>query len=327
MCYGADGYVSVATSLKRKAGSDTNFSPAQGTVSYRHFQRSVEEFERSNSEENKLLFATNVHLKKWLDSGVNEKMGNVFIEAVFKNGNAFTDSTVADLWIVKVQNTPHEIAVNEIAGLFVLYRELHACRPFLQVGGGNMILPGCVRRADTAVRPNSNPDVLNGQSDLPRVLFEVEFQHRSVARAHDFVLQYFPLIPVLQAVVLFVFWEKRRNGTFAAIAILYRRNGAVGEVRDAVSFGSADIFHAAFRNIPACIRALPIRNLPNPPVGLPVLAPNPWNAAHQAFIRVPGVDLFHLGPAGALIAGAPVPPPDFDIDLWKIYEQIRDLTF
>ena len=198
---------------------------------------------------------------------------------------------------------------------------------FLNVSGGNMILPGCIRRPDTAVRPNLNPVVLNGQSNLPRVLFEVEFQHRSVAQAHAFVLEYFPLIPVLQAVVLFVFWGKRKNGSFAAIALLYRRNGAVGTARDAVSFGSADIFPTALRRIPACVRALPIRNLPNPPVGIPFLAPNPWTAAHQPSIRVPGVDLFHLGPAGALIAGAPVPPPDFDIDLWKIYEKVEHHTF
>ena len=188
-----------------------------------------------------------------------------------------------------------------------------------------MILPGCIRRPDTAIRPNEV--VLNGQSDLPRVLFEVEFQHRSVAQAHDFVLQYFPLIPVLQAVVLFVFWGKRRDRSFAAIAILYRRNGAVGTAQDAVSFGSADIFPRALQHIPPCIRALPIRNLPNAPIAIPVHAPNPWNAAHQPFIRVPGVDLFHLGPAGALIAGAPVPPPDFDIDLWTIYKKVWGQEF
>ena len=87
--------------------------------------------------------------------------------------------------------------------------------------------------------------MLNGQSDLPRALLEVEFQHRSVAQAHAFVLQYFQLIPVLPAGVSFVFWEKRTNGTFAVIAVLHRRNGAVGKVRDAVSFGCADVLPTA----------------------------------------------------------------------------------
>ena len=313
-------------SLKRKADSATVFTPAEGKVNFPHFQRAVEEFERDhNSEGKKLLFASNVHLKKWLNSGINERMGHVFVEAIFKNGDVFTESTVADLWIVKVRNPAHETAVAELSCLFGIYRQLHGCLDFLNAGGGNMILPGCIRRPDNAIRPNEV--VLNGQSDLPRVLFEVEFEHRSVAQAHAFVLQYFPLIPVLQAAVLFVFWGKRNDGSFAAIAILYRRNGAVGTARDAVSFGSADIFPGALRHIPACIRALPIRNLPNAPVAIPVHAPSPWNAAHQAFIRVPGVDLFHLGPAGALIAGAPDPPPDFDIDLWTIYKKVKGNEF
>ena len=310
--------------------SAKSFHASERVSSFLHFQRAVEEFERDhNSEGKKLLFASNVHVKKWLNSGINWRMGHVFVEAIFKNGDAFTDNTVADLWIVKVQNTAHETAVAELSGLFILYRHLHGCLGFLDAGGGNMILPGCIRRPDTAIRPNEV--VLNGQSDLPRVLFEVEFEHRSVAQAHDFVLhwQYFLLIQVLQAVVLFVFWGKRRDRSFAAIAILYRRNGAVGTAQDAVSFGSADIFPRALRHIPPCIRALPIRNLPNAPIAIPVHAPNPWNGfgAHQPFIRVPGVDLFHLGPAGTLIAGAPVPPPDFDIDLWTMYQKVKGKKF
>ena len=146
-------------------------------------------------------------------------------------------------------------------------------------GCGNMILPECIRQPDTAIQPNEA--VLNGQSDLPQVLFEVEFERQSVAKAHAFILQHFQLIPVVQAAVLFVFCGKRTNCSLSAIAILYlRRNGAVGTARDAVSFGSADIFPRALRHIPACIRALPIRNLPKTPIAIKVHAPNPWNAAH-----------------------------------------------
>jgi hypothetical protein len=294
-------------------------------IDFRHFQRAVEAFECNISEEKKLLLATDINLNKWLHSGINEKMGHVFVEAIFKNGDDFTEGTVADLWIVKVPNAPHEIVVGEVTIMIGLYRGLH--RRLLDVGGGNMILPGCIRRADTAVRPNPNPAVLNGQSDMPRVLFEVEFQHRTVAQAHAFVLQYFALIPVLQAVVLFVFWRKRGNGSFAAIAILYRRNGAVGTVRDAASFGSADIFPSTFAHIPASIRALPIRNLPNAPTGVTPLTPSPWTPAHQPFIRVPGVDMFHLGPAGALLPGAPAPTPDLFIDLWEIVAKLDNKDF
>ena len=140
-------------SLKRKAGADTDFFPAQRWVNYQKFHRAVEEFERYKSNEKKSLFATDVHLKKWLNSGINEKLGNMFVEAIFKNGYAFTDNTVADFWIVKVQNPPHEVAVNEIAVLFVLFRELRGYRNLLKIGGGNMIIPGCILRPDNTVRP------------------------------------------------------------------------------------------------------------------------------------------------------------------------------
>ena len=315
----------LTVSLKRKAvsSSESDYSPACGRVSFQTFQRAVEAFDVS--KEKRFLLATDVNLKAWLVSGINERMGNVFVEAIFKNGDVFSDSTVGDLWIVKVQNKPHELVVNEITALIAPYRTLHG--RLFDIGGGNMILPGCIRRADTGISPNHDPAILNGQSGMHRVLFEVEFGHRSVSQAHRFVSEYFPLIPVLQAVVLFVFWGRRTNGSFAAIAILYRRNGVGGNVQDAVSFGSADIFPSAFVRIPACIRDLPIRNLPKAPIGASPLSPCPWTPAHQPYIRVPGADVFHLGPAGALLPGAPVPPPDMDISLWEIVTTLCNRDF
>ena len=91
--------------LKHKADY---FTPAEGKVNVLQFPKAVEELERDhNSDGKKLLYASNVHLKKWLNSGINERIGHVFVEAIFKNVYAFTDSTVADLWIVKVWNTAH----------------------------------------------------------------------------------------------------------------------------------------------------------------------------------------------------------------------------
>ncbi len=253
-------------------------------------------------------------------------MGNVFVKVVFKDGTSLTDSTVGDLWIVKIQNRPHERALHFLAEMIGFYRRTHGNR-LLVGGGGNMELPGCIRRPDAAVSPSGKPDILNGQSDLPRVLFEVEFEHRSIAKAHRFCLEYFHLIPELQAVVLLVFSGKRVNGTFAAVAVLYRRAGAIGAVVDAVSFGTAPIFPAAFEEIPLAIRTFPIRILPTAPHGITSATPNPWTPADQPYIRVPGADLFHLGPGANLIAGAPVPPPDFLVDLWEIVWHIEDMAF
>ena len=317
-----------SSSRKRKAESTVpgEYAPSLGYVNFTQFKKAVDEFGRVDSEDKKVLLAKCVNVQKWLHSGINERMGNVFVVADFKNGDNLTDSTVADLWIVKVQNKPHELVATEVAAMLVFFRNMHG-NLRLAVGGGNMSLPGTVRRPDTAVSPRSIPEILNGQSALPRVLVEIEFEHRSIRKAHKFCLEYFALIPVLQAVVLLVFYGKRANGSFAALAVLFRRAGAGGAVVDAVSFGTAHIFARALPHIPAAIRALPIRVLPLAPVGIALATPNPWTPADHAFIRIPGADMFHLGPGGALIVGAPAPMPDCLIDLWTIILAIENEAF
>jgi hypothetical protein len=191
-----------------------------------------------------------------------------------------------------------------------------------------MILPGCIRRPDNAISPRDIPEVLNGQRDLPRVFIEVEFEHRSAGKAHTFCLEYFQLIPELRAVVQIMFYPRRVNRTFAALAVLYQRAGAVAAVVDAVSFGSAPILHSAFAKIPHDIRALPIRILPLAPNGIMTQATvTPWTPADQACIRVAGTDLFYLGPGANLIAGAPAPPRDSLIDLWTILLALGNMAF
>ena len=190
-----------------------------------------------------------------------------------------------------------------------------------------MELPGTIRRPDDAVSPRGVPEVLNGQRDMPRVILEVEFEHRSIGKAHRFCLEYFQLIPELRVVVLLVFYGKRENDTFAAVAVHYQRAGAVGAVVDAVSFGTAPIFPAAFQEIPAAIRTLPIRILPLAPRGIVQATPNPWTPADHAYIRVAGADLFHLGPGANLIPGAPAPPPDCLIELWEILLAAEVMAF
>ena len=147
-------------SSKRKAVSSSDYSPACGRVSFQTFQRAVEAFDAS--EEKRLLLATDGNLKAWLASGINERMGNVFVEAIFKNGDVFSDSTVGDLWIVKVQNTPHELVVNEITALIAPYHTLHG--RLFDIGGGNMILPGCIRRTDNGISPSHDPAILTGKA-------------------------------------------------------------------------------------------------------------------------------------------------------------------
>ena len=310
---------------KAESTDPDEYAPSLSSVNFTQFLRAVNEFGRLDSEDKQVLLAKSVNVRKWLHSGINERMGNVFVAAAFKNGEDLTDSTVADLWIVKVQNKPHELVASEITVMMVGFRNMHG--NLLAVAGGNMTLPGTIRRPDTAVSPRSIPEILNGQSALPRVLVEIEFEHRSIRKAHTFCSEYFALIPVLQAVVLFVFYGKRVNGSFAALAVLYRRAGAGAAVVDAVSFGTAHIFARDFPHIPAAIRALPIRVLPLAPVGIALATANPWTPADQAFVRIPGADMFHLGPGGNLIPGAPAPLPDCLLDLWAIIVAIENEAF
>ncbi len=90
-------------------------------------------------------------------------------------------------------------------------------------------------------------------------------------------------------------------------------------VVDAVSFGTAPL---SMTHVPAGIVAH-LRSLPIAPGGAALRAANPWAAHHQARLRVLGVDIFHLGAPGfPTIAGTPVPPPDCDLDLYKILRSV-----
>jgi hypothetical protein len=295
------------------------FSPRQGLLNRKGLDDGVLEFQRREEceEDCRTLIASDVPLQKWLSSSLNERVGHVFIEAIF-NGEFINESTTADLYIVKVQNQAHEAAFTRISAMFVAFNINHG--DLLLVGGGNMVLPGCVRRPDSATRPLQA--LLQGQSELPTGILEVDFKHRSLLSANNFCCQYFPLIHNLQVVNLFKFFPRRVNRTFAALAVQYRRNlGAVPPVHvvDAVSFGTAPLPMA---RVPAEIVAN-LRILPIAPAGAALRAANPWALHHQARIRVLGADIFHLGAPGfPLIVGTPIPAPDCDLDLYEILKVV-----
>ena len=176
-------------------------------VTAKQFAAAVREFKRTNKP---VLIARNVNIYEWQTSGINERMGNVFVDDEFED-DILKSSIICDLWIVKCQGPHHAGAAGGIA------RQLEAyCAQFeytLAVGGGDMNLKGCTRRADTVVRLRS--DLLNGQSDIPYIMLAV-----------GDLLRFYP---------------KRRDSTFAAVATLYRRWAGGVVIEDAVSFGSANI--------------------------------------------------------------------------------------
>ena len=242
-------------------------------------------------------------------------MGNVFVTAEFED-DVLKPSSVGDLRIVKCQNAPHESAAAVIGGQLRQY-----CLQFEDIlvsGSGNMNLNGCTRRADTAVRIRS--DVLNGQSNRPRVLVEVEFENRAVQEAYEFILGYFTLIPSLQSVICFAFYPKREDGTFAAVAIHYRRGAGGMVIEDAVSFGSADICHSAYHYYPAELKAFGIRRLPPlAPNGSDILTRHPWSpqrlTCRQGLRPHSWRGLFLPTAPWCIGCGAPVPAPNCEISL------------
>jgi hypothetical protein len=291
------------------------YSPSRGSVTSQQFAAAVREFKRTNEP---VLIARKVNIYQWQTSGINEMMGNVFVNAKFED-DVLKSSTFGDLWIVKCQDPPHEIASGDL--IWQLRQYCQQFQDLLSVGGGNMNLNGCTCRADTAVRIRS--EVTNGQSNLPRVLVEVEFENRTVGEAYKFILGYFTLISSLQSVIFFAFYPKRKeDGTFAAVAIHYRRGAGGVVIEDAVSFGSAEISRSAYYYYPAELKAFGIRRLPLAPNGSDIFKRNPWSPADRAFIRIPGGDLFFLQPPGVLVAGAPVPAPNCEISLWQLLQSL-----
>ena len=247
-------------------------------------------------------------------------MGNIFVMAKFDDDDVLTSSTIGDLWIVKCQNEPHEVAVADI--LWQLGQYCQKFEDILYVGGGNMDLVGCTRRADTAVRIRRN--LLNGQSSLPRVLVEVKFDNKTVNEACEFILEYFKLIGCLHSVIFFAFHPRReKDGTFAAIAVHYRRGAGGVVIEDAVSFGSAEIHTNAYVHFPDALKAFKIRKLPLVLQNHDIFKSNPWSPADRAVINVPGEDFFFLQPPGLLVAGAPIAAPDCRIDLWQLLKSLH----
>ncbi len=164
-------------------------------------------------EDSRALIAKAIPLQKWFTSSL---VWHVFIEAIF-DGEVINKHTNANLYIVKVQNQAHETAVSKIVSMFEIFDSKNGDLPL--VGGCNTILPGCVLRPDSAIRPGQ--ELLQGQSEQPTGILEVEFKH-SLLAAHTFCCQYFPLHHKFQVVIPFKFYPRLVTRTFAALAVQYR---------------------------------------------------------------------------------------------------------
>ncbi|GLE06055.1 hypothetical protein PINS_up015266 [Pythium insidiosum] len=300
------------------------YRPTHRRVDAQQLQQAIEEFERrinDGEEDVEVVLATQIPVAKWTKSST-DRFRSVLIEARWFGRERF-----ADLIITKVRERADECAVFEVSGQLGNYAKTYG--DVLAGGGGNMNMQfpnngaRVIRRPDTALQP-----ILSTTGETPpapRLNVEVEFSNRSISRAQTYTREYFDLIPQLNAALLFKFFGCRADGTYACVAILYRRTGNQVVVADQVSFGSADLADEARKALDDCV---PLRALPVVP--MPVPFESPWNAGDDPFVRIPGADVFD----GALVPPTPEPAspppggfPDVVIDLWRIFRGVNFLWF
>jgi hypothetical protein len=118
------------------------------------------------------------------------------------------------------------------------------------------------------------------------LIVEVEFLNRSIQRAQTFCREYFELIPLLNAVLLFKFFGRRVDGTFVCVSILYQRARNRIVLADQVSFGSAPLDARTVNTLDPFHRR---RQLPLVP--MPVPLETPWNAGDPV-VQIPATDVF-----------------------------------
>jgi hypothetical protein len=243
-----------------------------------------------------------------------DRFSSVIIEARYLG-----DETMADLVITKVQGIAHQRAVAEIIRQLGIYAVNTGGILATGVGNINMRFPTTgiriIRRPDTGLCPQFSS--AGDDPVVPRLIVEVEFSNRSIPKAQTFCREYFELIPQLMAVVLFKFFGRRANGTFACVAILYRRIENLVEVMDQVSFGSAPLDFRTVKRLEPFSRR---RQLPLVP--MPVPLQSPWHAGQNPVVEIPSADIFEaaLMPRSTLPVVIPRGGfPHIFIDLWCIF--------
>ncbi|KAL8023504.1 hypothetical protein Plhal710r2_c006g0027981 [Plasmopara halstedii] len=178
-----------------------------------------------------------------------------------------------------------------------------------------------IRRPDSALGPQFSS--AGDDPVAPRLIVEVEFSNRSVPKAQTYCRQYFELIPQLNAALLFKFFGRRVNGTFAYIAILYRRAGNRVVVADHVSFGSAPLDTRTLNELDTFRQR---RELPL--VLLPVPMLTPWITGNNPFVQIPAAAVFNAAltprtnrPVVASRGGF----PEIFLDLWSIFTLVNTI--
>jgi hypothetical protein len=297
-----------------------SYQSMDGHVTSPQVEKAIDEFQRridAGEEDVEVVVATRVPIVKWLKSTI-DRFSSVFIEARYLG-----DETTADLVITKVRGNAHAYAVTEIVVQLGNYAVDTGDILATGVWNMNMRFPTTgrrvIRRPDTALCPEFSS--AGDDPVAPRLIVEVEFSNRSIPKAQTLCQEYFELIPQLMVVVLFKFFGRRANGTFACVAILYRRIENLVEVMDQVSFGSAPLDDQTVKRLEPFSRR---RQLPLVP--MPVPLQSPWHAEQHPVIEIPSADVFEAALMPRSTQPVVIPPggfPHIIIDLWRIFKCVN----
>ncbi len=280
-----------------------------------------------DGDDRRTLVHTNINLHHWLcASKLSEQYGYIHFNAIF-NGTVIDEKTPADLYIVKAQDPPHQFSLYRIISDLINYASSTNC---LNVGGGNLVLGGEVRRPDAFICP-----IVGDQYPSPRFLLEVEVAHRSGPAADKWCREYFDLMPKLQAVLLIKAYARRANtGHFGALAVLYRRENPGSKnviVDDAVSFGTEILSDKALSALCNSAPAILDRLRYLPAVDVPAgefISRQPWKPSNRPYVSINAQDLLHwkIGENGAslLLPGLEASSiRDCRVELWNVLAQLN----
>ena len=230
------------------------------------------------------------------------------------NGNYSDPKVKGDLYLTRVRDFIHGVAMSFL-GVRVFDYYTANDRMF-SFNSEYLVFHPRIRRPSLAIFSRFQ----RRETDNSTVLFEVEFEPRSLQTMHAFCLEYF-CKPCVRSVLLFKFSRRLAEPArlFSAVGVMYRR-GPRGAplVADAVSFGtlpvSADLLDPALAEVARALRVLPPA-----PHGEALWSANPWDPVLRPFLAVPPDDIYYLGdvPPAASQTG------DFVVDLWRLLQAIE----
>lgn len=226
------------------------------------------------------------------------------------------EHTTTDLIATAAVSNPHDAVRCEVIGQVGAFA-LRTQNIVRGSGGDVMVVTqhGSTRRQpDCTLRPSRRTGI---QDSRPRVVVETDYKTRTSRWLVEWCRGYFA-VDCVRSVIGIKFFERRVDGTFAALALQYGRdeNGAV-QLLQVQSFGTAPI-DRVYANLPVAEESTLVELTPLATEEDLRGPSSPWTGNHT--LVVPGADcVYWNGSVDAMIPGAdPAAHGDLRIDLFGV---------